>query len=106
MDVDTEEGNVKPTTRKFYGEKFHCILDLEGWATVGLVALLYVYMYYGFIWLVTIPVAQEYPILIKCILLQFHLSFSMTLFCWLQAMLRHPGAPIYEVIMINYIKKK
>lgn len=84
--------------KKFYGEKFHFVKDWEGWSTVGLVSLLYLYMYYGFVWLIILPVLQEYPILTKCVLFQFHVTFAMTLCCWLQAMLRHPGSPSYEVI--------
>ena len=83
--------------RKFYDEDCHFLCNLEGSAAIVMVLSLYAYTYYGFIWLMVLPIMAEHAIFAKSILFLFHALFAMTLCCWIQAMMTHPGSPTHEV---------
>ena len=87
---------------KSYESLCHLVIDSEGYTAVTVVALLYAYTYYAFVYLVMWPIRDQYPRFVIICLIIFHFFFTMTILSWLQAMFTNPGMIAHENISVDF----
>ena len=69
----------------------------EGTSAVLFVTCLYGYTYYAFVFLLALPLLENFRVLTSFILFAFHTTAFLTWWCWFSAMTTHPGSPSFEV---------